>query len=240
MNTAERFDRLDSLLAEGRIVRRVWSACLLAAIAPEVTREQDVALCPPEALPLWMAHLTPLLEGASSDDAWPAMVRRYAVVVRRGMMTLDAAGWCRAKARFLLAVLKAAASYDVTGNCGRVAKLWTRALAGVAPTAEEWEAAQEVAEHDATLAYWDAQAARALIENANYQLRTAEEVAAPWGTLETAVRAAECAAEAWEDAEAATTAARCAVEAPAPAAWRGAGDWLAVALFDAIDSEAVP
>ncbi len=146
MNLNERFDRLDCFIAEDRLVRKTWGdgqerACLLLALAPEVGAEGAVARCPAYLIPAWLAYLTPDLDDCGTEAAWPAMVRRYAAVVRRGAETLDDAGWRRVLARTMIVVLAEAAPHDPSGSCARVEALWSRVLDGDEPREEEWAAA---------------------------------------------------------------------------------------------------
>jgi hypothetical protein len=89
--------------------------------------------------------MTPSLDDNGTEAAWPAMVRRYSHVVRRGSATLDDAGWRRVLARVMLAVLAEAAPRDASGSCQRVAALWSRVLDGDEPREEEWAAAAAAA-----------------------------------------------------------------------------------------------
>ena len=150
MNINERFDRLDTFITEGRLVRKAWGdgrgrACLLLALAPEVGQGK-IDRCPSTLLPPWLANLTPSLDDNGTTDAWPAMVRRYAVVVRRGAETLDDAGWRRVLARTMLAVVAVVAPHDLSESCARVSALWGRVLAGDEPSEEEWTAVKATAE----------------------------------------------------------------------------------------------
>ncbi len=143
MNLNERFNRLDTFITEDRLVRKTWGdgqerACLLLALAPEVGTKGVASGCPADVIPAWLAYLTPDLDDCGTEAAWPAMVRRYATVVRRGAETLDDAGWRRVLARTMLAVLAEATPRDPSGSCARVAALWTRVLAGEEPREEEW------------------------------------------------------------------------------------------------------
>jgi hypothetical protein len=104
VNLNERFNRLDSFIAEGRLVRNRWGdgqerACLLLALAPEVGADGAVSRCPADVITRWLAHMTPSLDDNGTEEAWPAMARRYAAVVRRAAQTLDDAGWRRVLAR---------------------------------------------------------------------------------------------------------------------------------------------
>jgi hypothetical protein len=212
---ASRFDRLDAFIAHGALVRHEWGdgqerACLLLAIAPEVGAG-NVAACPAAVLPRWLAELTPSIDDNGSEEAWPSMVRRYSTVVRRGAEQLDAAGWRRVLARFLIATMEESGAHDTSGSCERVAGLWRRVLAGDEPAEGEWaaEAAVAAEARAAAAGEWAARAATA------------------------AARAATAAAEA-EAAAAWAAAARAALAATDAAAW----DRLTTALLDAIELEA--
>ncbi len=103
----ERLDRLDALIREERIIRGAWTerdrACLLAALAPEAGKAESASACPAEVMPRWLAHLPPWLDDAPSEQAWPALVRRYAGLARR-WGALDAAAWERARVGVLLVI----------------------------------------------------------------------------------------------------------------------------------------
>ena len=207
MNLNERFDRLCTFITEDRLVRNTWGdgqerACLLLALAPEVGADGAVFRCPADVIPPWLAALTPGLDDNGSDAAWPAMVRRYSVVVRRGAETLDDAGWQRVLARTMLTMLAGAAPQDPSGSCPRVSALWTRVLAGEEPRAEEWA--------EAAAAAW------AAAEAAEAAAGAAE---AAWTTVWAARTAAEAAA--WE--------ARRAAGAAAAVAWAEAAAWVEAA-----------
>ncbi len=171
MNLNERFDRLDCFIEQGRLVRWAWGdgqerACLLLALAPEVGAEGAVERCPAYLIPAWLAYLTPDLDDCGTGAAWPAMVRRYASVVRRGAETLDDAGWRRVLARTMLAVLAEATPLDPSGSCARVAALWSRVLAGDEPREEEWAAAASASAAVAALATWAARLAASVAARA--------------------------------------------------------------------------
>ena len=228
MNINERFDRLDSFIAEGRLVRKQWGdgqerACLLLALAPEVGTDGAMDRCPADVIPAWLAHLTPDLDDCGTEAAWPAMVRRYASVVRRGAETLDDAGWRRVLARTLIAVLAEAAPHDPSGSCQRVSGLWTRVLTGEEPRVEEWAEAAAEAAAWAAWAASRAAACREAAEAAAWEVAAAEaaawaaEAAAVWAATRAATR--EEAAAAREVAEAST--------------W----DRIATALLDGIEIE---
>lgn len=111
---AERLERLDAMIRENRIIRCAWTerdrACLLAALSPEAGQAQSASACPAEIMPEWLAYLTPWLDDAPSEEAWPALVRRYAALARR-WHALDADGWERARIGVLIAIVTEARSY---------------------------------------------------------------------------------------------------------------------------------
>lgn len=183
MNLNDRFDRLDCFIEQGRLVRKAWGdgqerACLLLALAPEVGTDGVMSRCPASVLPPWLAELTPGLDDNGTEAAWPAMVRRYAAVVRRGAETLDDAGWRRVLARFMIAVLAEATPHDSSGSCQRVSALWSRVLHGDEPGEEEWQVAVKAARAGAA---WAAAREAAAAEAATWAVRAA------WDRITTAL-----------------------------------------------------
>ena len=97
----ERFDLLDASIERNLVIRHAWRqgenrACLLLTLAPEIESDRNsyvVDYCPSELLPLWLAGLTPEIDDRGTEEAWPAMIRRYARVVRRAALTLDSKQW---------------------------------------------------------------------------------------------------------------------------------------------------
>ena len=170
---AERFGRLETMLAEGRVIRNNWTdtdagrerACLLAAISPEVGSEQSAAACPAWLLPSWFAELTPPMDDNGSSEAWPGMVSRYAAVVRRAAETLTAEQWGRLLHRTLAICVREAVSHakneTATRACQTVIKLCDRAGRGEAINESEWRTAAwaaRAAEAEAAAAAWAAEA----------------------------------------------------------------------------------
>jgi hypothetical protein len=103
MNIEDRIERLNTLIKENRVIRNDWvgtdeqgreTACLLAALSPEVAEQETASACPAELMPGWMAYLTPWIDDKSSEAEWPRMVRRYAACAAR-WSTLDNAAWRR-------------------------------------------------------------------------------------------------------------------------------------------------
>lgn len=91
MTYQDRVARLDTLIAENRLIRKAWigeengreTACLLAALSPEAGQSQRASACPANVIPAWLAELTPWMDDSGSVEAWPGMVRRYAGLARR-------------------------------------------------------------------------------------------------------------------------------------------------------------
>jgi hypothetical protein len=103
MNIEYRVERLNTLINEGRIVRHAWlgtdeqgreTACLLAALSPEVAEQEAASACPAELMPGWMVYLTPWIDDNSSESTWPSAIRRYAACAAR-WSALDDAAWRR-------------------------------------------------------------------------------------------------------------------------------------------------
>jgi hypothetical protein len=111
----ERIDRLDTMIREDRLIRHAWTeghdrACLLAALSPEAGEAQSADACPADLMPLWLAELTPWIDDAPSEHAWPHVVRRYASLARR-WSALDSAAWRRAKIGALLTIVEEARAH---------------------------------------------------------------------------------------------------------------------------------
>lgn len=167
---SERFDRLDTMIREGRVIRKAWSegqerACLLAALSPEAGQAQSALSCPADVIPPWLAYMTPSMDDNGTAEAWPAFVQRYATVVRRGAEALDTAGWRRAEYRVRALCVREAMAHtdnaDVLAACQTVVSLCDRVVSGDEPTACEWEAATAAAAAWAAATAWAAAAARA-------------------------------------------------------------------------------
>ena len=115
LTAAERLDRLDRMIRENRVSRGEWTeghdrACLLAALSPEAGAAQSAAACPAELMPPWLAYLTPWLDDAPSEHAWPHIVRRYASLARRWHV-LDGRAWDRARIGALIAIVSEARTH---------------------------------------------------------------------------------------------------------------------------------
>lgn len=90
--------KLNQYITEDRLIRHAWTdldaqgretACLLAAMSPEVAAEEDASECPTDIMPQWLAYLTPWMSDEGSAEAWPGMIRRYAAVAARWHVLSD-------------------------------------------------------------------------------------------------------------------------------------------------------
>lgn len=105
LDMAARIGRLDLFRAEGRLLRHKWTgtdaqgretACLLAALSPEVAKSERAGDCPAEVMPAWLAHMTQWIDDAVSDAAWPDIIKRYGGLARRWHV-LSPEAWRRAE-----------------------------------------------------------------------------------------------------------------------------------------------
>lgn len=159
--------RLQEYIDSGRLIRGQWTdtdehgrhlACLLAAMAPECGEDQTAASCPAEVMPRWLAHLTPWMDDCGSDDAWPAMVRRYANLTTRWHMLTDE-DWRRLDYMARLVSLRECRVHCPSA-VDPVIALCERAAGGDYPTQTEWRAAAKTAAEKAATE-WAAGAAGA-------------------------------------------------------------------------------
>lgn len=91
-------EKLNQYIEEGRLIRKKWvssdaqgreTACILAALSPEVADKGYADACPADIMPLWLAHLTPWMDDDGSEEAWLPMVKRYAAVAGRWHVLSD-------------------------------------------------------------------------------------------------------------------------------------------------------
>lgn len=161
----ERLDRLTSYIEQDRVIRQGWegtdgqgrrTACVLAALAPEVAAAADRMFYPPDAcpaglMPAWLAHLTPWLDDRGSLEAWPAFLRRYAGLARRWHV-LGPADWRRLDYEVRRLALEAALPFTVMAPARAARKavrgvlvLLRRAEAGGIVSGREWAEAADAA-----------------------------------------------------------------------------------------------
>ena len=167
-------ETLNKYIQENRVIRGKWTdidkegretACLLAALSPEVANSQDPSKCPANLMPEWMAHLTPFIDDSGSIEKWPHVIRRYADLASRWHV-LSSEAWARAGYRVrrvsLIEAMGHTKDEKVLAVCSNVLKLLDRAMAGDFPAEQEWKAAEAAAEAAATAAEaWAAEAAAA-------------------------------------------------------------------------------
>jgi hypothetical protein len=221
----ERVARLDTMIAEDRIVRQQWTdgherACLLAALSPEAGRAGDASACPAYVMPPWLAHMTPWIDDEVSAHAWPGVIRRYAALARR-WSALDDAAWERARIASLIAIVGEARLHCPADE--------VRALSAI-DAVLEWlrrgaPESERVAVRDA--AAWAAARAVVLATRAATKATRAAARAA-WAGEAAAASAASVAAAAARAASSAAASAR----ARAAASGR-----IAAAVLDAIEAE---
>ena len=127
INIDQRFDHLERMLSENRVLRGFWTngkkadegfekACLLAALAPEVmvpgedeyheSFYPEIGLCPAEVMPVWFAELTPSMDDLGSGEEWRSFANRYAKTIRLAAKTLGEEGWAKAESRAQAAILR--------------------------------------------------------------------------------------------------------------------------------------
>lgn len=152
----ERFTRLDTLIAQGRICRRRWHdgpptddgyehMCLLLSLAPEVGKG-EVEQCPAWLMPAWLAHLTPWIDDAGSEERWPHHIAEYRRVVP-GVARLSADSQRRLDYAVRAAILRE--TIDVAGDSKPVVEAviarCDRAASGEVVSNEEWARAARAA-----------------------------------------------------------------------------------------------
>ena len=224
---AERIDRLDTMIAEGRLIRDAWTeghdrACLLAALSPEAGAAQSAAACPAELMPPWLAYLTPWLDDAPSEHAWPHIVRRYASLARRWHV-LDGRAWDRARIGALIAIVSEARTH--TGDDTRVLSAADGVIAWLRRGAPH---------HESTCVRDAAWAARAVAADAADAARAATHASAR--AADAALSAADAARTAAWAAAARTAEWEAAARAATDAA-EDASDRMASGVLDAIERE---
>jgi hypothetical protein len=140
---------LKQFIEEGRLIRKEWfgtdsqgrqTACLYAAL----TGSSNPDACPSSVMPVWMAHLTPWIDDAGSDEHWPSVVRRYADLQERWhVLTPEDWSWLEFKTKriCLAEAMGHTKDKDVLAICERVLALLDRALSGDVPTPEEFRMA---------------------------------------------------------------------------------------------------
>ena len=171
MDLKQRFDRLDSMIAEGRLLRKQWTesgeegkerACLLAALSPEVAKSHSSGSCPADIIPAWLAQLTPAMDDNGTLGEWSAFVRRYSQVIRSASEKLTEEQWNRVQYRVRIGIIQESMKHvretdtEVLASCRTVVSLCEQAADGNNPNPAAWSAAESAAESAARSAAWSA------------------------------------------------------------------------------------
>ena len=142
--------RVREYLRDGRLLRNAWTdtdtegrkrACLLAAFVPACGSAQSADVCPADLIWPWLAHLTPWIDDAPSEAAWPGFVERYAAVVPRLAGLPDGTSRrCEYAVRAL--IVREARSHTTdarsVASCDTVIALCDRVAARDEPSDAEW------------------------------------------------------------------------------------------------------
>jgi hypothetical protein len=186
--------KLNQFIAEGRLIRNDWTgiddhgretACLLAAVSPEVTDDGNPGACPADIMPQWLAHLTPWMDDAGSEEAWLPMVKRYAAVAGRWHVLSDET-WRR---------LNYTARRIAVEDCLPLAGSAAPAAEGVLDLLRRAEQGAHVLESE-----WVAAQASAWAAVADAERAAARAAVAAWAAADAARAAAAVAARAAADA----------------------------------------
>lgn len=158
MTPEERFDRLDDFIARGAILRGKWKgkdvrdgrelACLLAALSPEAGEKESAAACPADTIPMWLAHMLPMMDDSGSLKAWPSMIRRVASTLRRCHRWLQPDDWRRSDyATRAVALREALPTLNNNGRAQastkKVLTLCEREARGESVSTAEWSEARD-------------------------------------------------------------------------------------------------
>jgi len=114
MQYSNRLSNLTMMVRENLLIRHQWvgqdesgmrTACLLAALSPEVATFRNAAACPASVMPGWLAYLTPSMDDHVTDNYWPIMINEYAAVAAIWPV-LDSFAWERIKNKTILFTLE--------------------------------------------------------------------------------------------------------------------------------------
>ena len=152
LTNKERFDALDLAIAEGRVLRNMWTddsggrslVCLLAGISPEAGAAKSAAACPAAVVPAWFAHMTQRFDDNVSLAYWPTFLLDYARIVRRAAETLTPEQWERVGYGARAIVLRVALRHACksTPAVAAVLALCEREARGEVVSRDEWPAAR--------------------------------------------------------------------------------------------------
>ena len=192
MNLDERINRLETFHKEGRLIRFEWiteeddgreCACPLSAFSPEVGAEMNARACPPEAMPMWLARLTPDINDDVSLPAWDGFIARY-VAMLHNLLRLSPERLKRLDYATRAIAVRESRRYEskaAQAEIDVVLSLLDRAAEGFAVSEEGWVAARAAGQYRINCA-------RAAAKGADYDCSTTESVipmtAASWAANE--------------------------------------------------------
>ena len=99
-------------------------------------------------MPVWLAHLTPWIDDAGTEEHWPEVVKRYADLQERWHV-LSGEDWKWLEYRVKQIALREAMTHtddaEVLKACTNIDAVLCRALEGKEVTQDEWNAAARAA-----------------------------------------------------------------------------------------------
>lgn len=248
-------DRLDTFIADGRLIRRSWgghdatggeTACLLVAMAPETGRAMSAAACPTAVMPAWWAYMTVSIDDSGSAGAWLGLIRRYAALARRWHV-MDDAAWRRLDYTCRDIALQEALRYVPPGHSSlpaieKVRDLLRRAASGGVPKRKEWASASAAVAAAAPASTWQVlEAAEVMCVMPAVEMVSAAVAASAGETTSVVSEVASASAASWSLASAASAASMSAATCDTPvsiteAAGEAAVDRMTTAILDALEA----
>lgn len=170
-------ERVREAMRRGMLLRNKWRekasdgrelACLLGWISREAGEKERASACPAHVMPTWLAALTPWLDDAPSEAAWPRVIARYADLLERsGALFANPAACERLDYRVRAICVRAARDHvdaqstQVREAIDGVLTLLDRAATGDVAPDQEWMVAERAAARAANVADAAAKAADA-------------------------------------------------------------------------------
>ena len=150
-------ETLKEFIKDGRLIRGKWTgedaqgretACLLAALSPEVRKNHNPESCPADLMPAWLAHLTPFIDDDGTAEHWPVVIDRYAELASKWRI-LSPSAWERAHFRIKRLILVEAMTHTQDKKVLKVGNdviiLLDCAILGNFPSPEAWAEAERAA-----------------------------------------------------------------------------------------------
>lgn len=206
-------ERVREAMRRGMLLRNKWRekasdgrelACLLGWISREAGEKERASACPAHVMPTWLAALTPWLDDAPSEAAWPRVIARYADLLERsGALFANPAACERLDYRVRAICVRAARDHvdaqstQVREAIDGVLTLLDRAATGDVAPDQEWMVAERAAARAANVADAAAGAAGAAMPRMALAAVTAADAAADRAVEDRLVAAI---LDAWEHA----------------------------------------